>query len=453
MAANDGSSTVALSARTTTVMLLASVLPLIDSSLVNVLLPVVSNDLGAPKSSAQLGVSGYMLAATVGIILSTTCIRRFGTRRVWLGSVVAFAAASAAVGLAANLPVFVIARVVQGTACGFIMPAVQQVVVQTVGREGMRSALATIGLPAVVAPAVGPLLGGIFVDAVGWRTLFLVNVPVAVIALVLAPAVLPRDNGNRVPLGLGQAVPAVLGMVGLLWVVSGAGSLPLWAVVVILGLSAVLVAVFTALDLRSTTPLLDLSLYRGLSFAAVMVLCLVVGAVFYGTLLSTSLHVQGDLGQPAWIAGVLLGVQGVGAWAARSLIKGPWSSANAFVVIGSGLLVAAVGTLGVQSVGSWSAVAVVLLVLCSLVRGLGLGACTLLALSAAYEVVDEAQTAAVGAHTRLMLQFGGALGTAVAGAWVSSAVGLGAAVAVVAACGAAAAGGVLLRTRRASAPA
>ncbi|WP_260464630.1 hypothetical protein [Corynebacterium bovis] len=151
-----------------------------------------------------------------------------------------------------------------------------------------------------------------------------------------------------------------------------------------------------------------MGLYRNPAFATVMVLCLVVGAVFYGTLLSSSLHVQGDLGQPAWTAGLLLGVQGAGAWVARSLVKGPWREADAFVVIAAGLVVAAVGTVGIQAVTAWSAVTVVVAVVGALARGLGLGACTLLALSAAYEVVTDDDAPAVGAHTRLMLQFGGA---------------------------------------------
>lgn len=302
-----------LTPRTTVVLLLASVLPLIDSSLVNVLLPAIGHDLGVPESSVQLGVSGYMLAATAGIVVSTTCLRRFGSRRVRTTSVLLFALASALVGLSGALPLFIVARVLQGAACGFIMPAVQQTAADLVGREGMRAALATIGLPAVIAPAFGPLLGGVLVDAVGWRALFLVNVPVAVVALVLARGVLPTGSGDRTPLGLGQALPGVLGMVGLLWAVSAVGTGSAGMICLIVVAAVVLLAVFCVADLRSPAPVLDMSLYLGRPFATVMLLCLIVGAVFYGTLLSTSLHVQADLGQPAWVAGILLGVQGLGA--------------------------------------------------------------------------------------------------------------------------------------------
>ncbi|MGP5693657.1 MFS transporter [Corynebacterium variabile] len=437
-----------LGPRITTVLLLSSVLPLIDSSLVNVLLPAIRHEFGAPESSLQLGVSGYMLAATAGIVVSTTCMRRYSARNVWIASVLGFGLSSALVGFSGTLSIFIVARVLQGAACGFIMPAVQQIAADLVGRQGMRAALATIGLPAVIAPAFGPLLGGFLVDAVGWRVLFLINVPFAIIALLLARDVLPSGTVTRTPLALGQAIPGVLGMVGLLWAVSSLGTESTGMILLIAAVAVVLLIVFCVTDLRSSAPVLDVSLYRKRPFATVMLLCLIVGAVFYGTLLSTSLQVQGDLGQSAWVAGTLLGVQGLGAWASRSLIKGPWKNADAFTVIGSGLLIAAAGTLGVQSVGSWGMGTGTLAMVSCLVRGLGLGACTLLALSAAYEVVEDTQAPAVGAHTRLMLQIGGVFGTALVGVWTASAVSLGFMVGSVALIGATAAGGLsLLRYR------
>lgn len=213
-----------LSRRTTTVMLLAAILPLLDSSLVNVLLPAVSADMEVTQRTAQLGISGYMLAAAAGIVLSTTCLRRFGARQVFVASLVVFAVASAVVGLSWAFVVFVAARVLQGAACGFIMPAVQALAAEIVGREGMRAALATIGLPAVIAPAFGPLVGGLLVGAVGWRVLFLVNVPLVLLAMLLLPGALPKTAPAQCLLGLGQAVPALVGMVGLLWAITSIGA-------------------------------------------------------------------------------------------------------------------------------------------------------------------------------------------------------------------------------------
>lgn len=436
-----------LSRRTTTVMLLAAILPLLDSSLVNVLLPAVGADMEVTQRTAQLGISGYMLAATAGIVLSTTCLRRFGARQVFIASVVVFAVASAFVGLSWTFGVFVAARVLQGAACGFIMPAVQALAAEIVGRDGMRAALATIGLPAVIAPAFGPLFGGLLVGAVGWRVLFLVNVPLVLLALLLSPGALPKTSPVQCPLGLGQAVPALVGMVGLLWAITSIGARPAWWILVIVGIALVSTLIFVLFDSRATVPLLDVLVYRQVPFCIAMALCFIVGAVFYGTLLSTSIHIQGDLRQPAWVAGVILGVQGAGAWAVRRLVKGRWKSVNAFVLIAYGLLVAAVGTLGVQAVTTWTASTVVIAILCSGLRGLGLGAATLLALSAAYEVVTQEKTQAVGAHSRLMLQLGGALGAAGVGVWHGSALGLGLGVGVCALMGAAGAG-LLVRAQR-----
>ncbi|MCF4007598.1 MFS transporter [Corynebacterium uropygiale] len=429
-----------LSRRTTTVMLLAAILPLLDSSLVNVLLPAVSADMEVTQRTAQLGISGYMLAATAGIVLSTTCLRRFGARQVFVASLVVFAVASAVVGLSWAFGVFVAARVFQGAACGFIMPAVQALAAEIVGREGMRAALATIGLPAVIAPAFGPLVGGLLVGAVGWRVLFLVNVPLVLLAMLLLPGALPKTAPARCPLGLGQAVPALVGMVGLLWAITSIGARPAPWILVILGIALVSTLIFVLCDSRATVPLLDVLVYRQVPFCIAMLLCFIVGAVFYGTLLSTSIHIQGDLRQPAWVAGVILGVQGAGAWAVRRLVKGRWKSVNAFVLIAYGLLVAAVGTLGLQALSTWTASTIVLALLSSAIRGLGLGAATLLALSAAYEVVSHEKTQAVGAHSRLMLQLGGALGAAGVGVWHGSALGLGLGVAVCALIGACGAG-------------
>ena len=152
--------------------------------------------------------------------------------------------------------------------------------------------------------------------------------------------------------------------------------------------------------------------------------------------LSTSLHIQTDLGKPAWCAGCVLAVQGVGAWAVRSLIKGPWKAVNPFQVIAAGLILSAIGTVGIQLVTQWSAVQLVVLFLSALIRGLGIGGCTLMALSAAYEVVTADDAGVVGAHTRLMLQLGGALGAAAVGVWSGPAIGLGVLTAVMAFAGA-----------------
>lgn len=361
----------ALTRQETTVLLLAAILLLLDSSLINVLLPNVAHSLGAPAATVQWGVSGYLLAAMVGIVGSIPTLARFGARTVGISSVVLFGLASVLVGASGTPAAFVAARVVQGLACGFIMPAVQQLAADIVGRSGMRAALATVGLPAVVAPAFGPLLGGVFVGAVGWRALFFINVPLVFCIGVMGAGRFSTQNAAPT-----RDTPKAAG-----------------------------------LGFRDLT-----HLARSAVFVRTMLVCFIAGAVFYGTLLLTSLDVQVHLRAPAWWAGLVLGVQGVGAWIARSLVKGRWKDHNAFGLLSAGLLVASGA---IAAMGSVVAAPPVLLfpVLFggAFVRGLGLGVCTLLALSSVYEVVDRRRTAIAGSLSRLMLQVGGAAGTSLAG--------------------------------------
>ncbi|QDZ42465.1 MFS transporter [Corynebacterium sp. sy039] len=407
-----------LSPRTTFVFLLSAILPLLDSSLVNILLPHIAADFSpsppsaspspaAPASSLDAigygsihyAISGYIFAAGVGIILSARCLERYGSRIIWYVSVAGFALASLAVGLAPNATFFILARLLQGVACGFIMPTVQHATAQLVGKNNMRTALATIGLPAVIAPAIGPLCGGLLADVLDWRWLFLINVPIAALALALAPAALV-DLPRRPQLSRHDE--------------SSSHHTPHLSLI------------------------RNLQLYRHIPFASAMLLCALVGAVFYGTLLATSVHIQHDLHQPAWIAGVLLALQGVGAWYARKAVVGRLKGKNAFGIISAGLIITALSTLPIASISSTAALGTYIVCgLCCVLRGIGLGACTILALSAGYELVDARESAVVSAHSRLMVQFGGASGTVLVGVWAGSAPGLGAVFAVRAVCGAA----------------
>lgn len=396
-------------------LLLSAILPLLDSSMVNVAVPTIGEEFRVEAAQVQLTVSGYMLAATIGIALSATATRRLSSRTTWLISVSAFVIASLLCGLAPNLMALVIFRVVQGLACGFIMPAVQSLLVDMVGPAGMRAALATIGLPAVVAPAFGPLFGGAIIAAVGWRWMFFINIPLGLAAIALAWRSVPTAKRSPDPVGPLQIFSASLGLAALLWAVSAHN--PWWALA---ALAALLI--YIRLDLRADHPLLGMRLYANQAFSAVMGLCLVIGAVFYGTLLATVLQIEEWFEADPIKVGLLLAIQGAGAWISRSLVKGPLAKVPAIPIIGGGLIAIGVGT-AILALPAAHPLGPTLLI-GHLIRGLGAGAGTVVALAAAFEVAPQAEAASASAHTRVMLQLGGALGAAGVGVWSASAVGL-----------------------------
>lgn len=388
-------------------LILSSLLPLIDSSLVNILLPTITSQLQAAPDTIQWGISGYLLTATIGIAASATLVRRFGAVPTWRISVTVFAAVSILVGLSPSAGTFILARLIQGLACGVIMPALQAIVVDEVGREGMRTALATIGLPAIVAPALGPLLGGALLNFMGWRTLFLINLPIATLSLWWARDLSVHRGHKDTPLGLGQLACAALAFGGCTLLLSHPS--PLLALATLAGLLA-----FAWADAHSHHPILGVLLYRCLPFTGAIVLCVLVGAVFYGTLLATSLQIQRDYAAPAWAAGIILAIQGAGAWAARTAVKGPLEKMPAFAVIAVGLLLTAIGTALMIPASEWFSWPIIV---GAILRGLGLGAATLVCLAAVYPLVSPSQTHMAGSNTRVAIQLGGALGAAIAGTW------------------------------------
>lgn len=382
----------------------STLLPLLDSSLVNILLPAISTSLGAAASFIQYGISGYMLGATLGIIASANFERRFGATYIWRLSVCIFALSSLFVGLSTDVYLFVVARIVQGLASGCIMPALQAIVVDEVGQDGMRLALVSIGLPAVIAPSFGPLFGGALLELVGWRLLFIINIPVAALSLLLA-----KDLTNK--LSKTRTHIAFLELVWVLLVILTFAASTTTHALVAWALFSICAAILVVSDIRAKEPVLNIKMYAHLPYLCTLLLCAIVGAVFYGTLLQTSLQIQLHFADEAWVAGVVLAVQGAGAWLTRNIVKGPLAKVPSFYLIAIGLILAIAGTwLIYVAPASFS----LYMFAGAFMRGLGIGAATLLVLAVAYPLVDKADTHYVASNTRMAVQLGGAFGVALA---------------------------------------
>ena len=173
-------------------LLVGPLLSMVDSSIVNVAVPDVGADLAAPLDEVQWTVSGYLLALAAALAATSFLARRFGVRRVYTVSLVGFVAASACCALAPGVGTLIAARAVQGALGAPLMPLAMSMLL---GRAGAARHLPTLAsLLLFLAPALGPTAGGILVETVGWRWIFLINLPLGVIGLV---------GLLRVPRGLG----------------------------------------------------------------------------------------------------------------------------------------------------------------------------------------------------------------------------------------------------------
>src|SRR5438270_1554205 len=173
------------------VVLLGTVMSILDTTIVNVALATLSRELHSTISSIQWVVTGYMLALGSVIPVAGWAGRRFGATRVYLASVVVFTVGSALCGLATSTTELIVFRVLQGVGGGMIMPLGQQMMAEAAGPQRMGRVMSIVAVPVMLAPILGPTVGGLIIQNASWQWIFYVNVPIGVLAVVSALRLLP----------------------------------------------------------------------------------------------------------------------------------------------------------------------------------------------------------------------------------------------------------------------
>src|SRR3954464_11659573 len=269
---------------------LGLIMAVLDTTIVNVALDTLSRDLHAPLSTIQWVSTGYLLSLAAVIPLSGWVTERFGSKRTWIASIVLFAIGSALCALARSPGELIAFRVLQGLGGGMLVPVGFTLIAQSAGPQRVGRALALVGVPILLGPIFGPIIGGLIVDNAPWQWIFVVNIPVAVAAVVLAARVLSRDAGraDAGPLDWVGATLLCTGLVGIVFGLSeteshGGIGHPISFAPIVAGLA--MVALFVGHSLRVARPLIDLRLFRSRGFRAAATTTFVLGAALFGTLL------------------------------------------------------------------------------------------------------------------------------------------------------------------------
>jgi len=251
----------------------ASAMASLDATVVNVALPRIGRDLGAGVSSLQWLLTSYLLALASLILLGGALGDRFGRRNVFIIGTAWFAVASALCGAARNVDVLIIARVLQGVGGALLTPG-SLAILQASFREDDRAAAvgAWSGLGGL-AGAIGPFVGGALVDGPGWRWAFLINIPVAALAIGCARAAVPESRDPHASRGLdvGGAAIAVAGLAAATWALTEAGGRG-WTDKLVLAAGAIAVVALTMFVrhmLRSSDPLVPPTLFADRTFTVV----------------------------------------------------------------------------------------------------------------------------------------------------------------------------------------
>lgn len=415
------------------VVVLGAFLTVLDTTVVNVAIDTLGRELGASLATIQWVATGYLLALAATIPVTGWAADRFGAKRLFAAALALFTAGSALAAAAWSAEALIAARVVQGIGGGAVLPAGITLIGITAGPERMGRTMSVVGIPMLLAPALGPVLGGLLLDVVSWRWLFLVNLPVGAIALLLALRLLPSPEpphpAQRLDLrGLALLSPGMALLVLGLSETAASGLASARALAPALG-GLLLVALFTAHALRGhlasdatadapqpdraparPQPLLDLRLLRTPSVAASAATLLLLGGAFLGALFLLPLHLQQARGESPLDTGLLLLGQGLSAAAAMHLAGRAAERFGAGRVVVAGLMPFALGLAGLTQLTATTSYVLVEAAL--VLFGIGMGATMMPAMTAAYRTLARPQVARATALLQIVQRLGSSLGVA-----------------------------------------
>ncbi len=397
------------------VVLSGTIMTILDSTIVNIAIPTLQHDLHAGSyTDIAWVVTGYLLAQGAVIPLSGWATDRWGTKRLYLITIVTFTVASMLCGISQNLGELIFFRVIQGIGGGMLMPIGMTIILQAVGPQNMGRVMGIFGVPMLIAPAVGPVLGGWFVQDFTWRLIFYVNVPIGIVGFIAASRFLRETHRTAKlrldVLGLITGVPAIL---ALMYAVDRSTSLG-WGsalVVSLLVASVVLMAAFIVRQLRAREPLLQLSLFKDRTFSWAMVLSFIVVTAMFGTMLLLPLYLQEVHGYDAIETGLLLLPQA--AMAAVSMPLGGYltDKLGPRWVVATGLVLLTVGSVVLAQIhydsSNWLVVGALLL------RGVAMGFAMMPTMSAAMARVPRQYTSRASSITNTFQRVSSSVGIAV----------------------------------------
>jgi membrane dipeptidase len=280
---------------------------IMDATVVNVALPTLSRYFAVPVASVTGVVTAYLVTLAVAMPASGWLGDRFGARRVMLGAIGLFTAASAMCGLATSLPELVAFRALQGFGGGVLVPVGMAMMFRAFPPAERIRANRLLFVPTLLAPALGPVIGGLLVDGLSWRWIFYVNLPVGAAALTFGALFLPR--GSQHPAGRFDLPGFLLGGSGfaLFMFALTTGATSGWASAQVLAtgiLGVLLLALFVSVELRVAEPMLRLRIYAGRLFRTTNLQLAFAGAGFSGTLFLVPLLLQNGLGFTALHSGL-----------------------------------------------------------------------------------------------------------------------------------------------------
>ncbi|MBB2167130.1 DHA2 family efflux MFS transporter permease subunit [Gluconacetobacter aggeris] len=400
--------------RIAAVVVLGTFMSILDTTIINVAVRDLSRDFGTSLATTQWISTGYMLALATVIPLTGWAADRYGTKRLYMASILLFLGGSALSGAAWSMPSLILFRVLQGLGGGMIMPTGMTILSHAAGPRRIGRLMGIIGVPMLLGPICGPILGGWLVDDVSWRWIFFVNLPVGVIALYAALRVLEPDEARPHHTldwqGLLLLSPGLAIFVFGLARIAAAGNFSAPAGDIATATGLVLVTAFVFHAMRHPAPLIDVRMFGQRTIGASALTTFLFGTAFFGMSLVLPLYFQIVRQEPAFDAGLLLAAQGIGAMISMPLAARMTDRLGPGKVVLTGLGCVAAGMLALSRIESTTPFWVIEPVLFTI--GLGLGSTMMPSMSAAMSTVQRHQIARTTSGLNVVQRVGGSIGTA-----------------------------------------
>src|SRR5216110_2342120 len=308
-------------------VMLATFMEVLDTSVAKVALPHIAGNLSATPEESTWVLTSYLVSNAIVLPAANWFGRYFGRKRFLIVCIMIFTLSSALCGAASTLGMLIVARIAQGAGGGALQPIAQAVLMESFPPEKRGSAMAVFGLGIVVAPIIGPTLGGWITDNYSWRWIFYINIPIGILAILMSrtfiedpPYIKDQRPGRIDYIGFGLMAVA-LGTMQLIldkgqeeeWFAS---SFITWFAI----LSGVALVVFIIWELKSKEPIVDLRVLVNRNFAVGTSLMIAMGIVLYGTIALLPLFLQTLMGYPAVTSGMAVSPRGFGAIASMLIV-------------------------------------------------------------------------------------------------------------------------------------
>jgi DHA2 family multidrug resistance protein len=341
------------------VVTLATFMEVLDTSIANVSLPHIAGNLSVTQDEGTWVLTSYLVSNAVVLPMSGWFASRIGRKRFYMICVSVFTVSSLLCGLAPSLSTLVACRILQGIGGGGLAPSEQAILADTFPPQKRGVAFAVYGMAVVLAPAIGPTLGGFITDHYSWRWVFLINVPVGVVSLLLTSRIVTdpphlRQVAGRpaAPIDFAGFGLLALGL-GTLEIVLDKGQEENWfdsSFILVLSVTAAIALVsFVIWELRNKHPIVDVGLFRSRTFASANLMMVVLGITLYGSTVLLPQYLQVLMGYSAQQAGMALSPGGFVVIAFLPLVGQLVSRVDTRLLIGTGFAVLSVSMLYMSS--------------------------------------------------------------------------------------------------------